>query len=522
MADIGIGEETGGASGGTGGAVRIPIVPTVAAPLRDAPPISRWRGAGIPETQPVQTQDIFKGIQDFGEKLGKIFAAQGANQRSLQANKLIADFGTVDTAAQLQAMQNGTYLATDPNNMTGLYKSQADATIQKIINDPANRGVFADPALSAQVQSRLYDARDNGWKRVSVQMGVTAHADQEAQLQSQSHTQAITAGANYAVAPDGSIMDGPQALEARQNVQNLIGQMKGHLPGEAAADLQNFTNDVALQRGLTIAQNQPSQAANFLKNPGAGVVLTPEQQNQITTKATEAIRRPMVQIDANNDAVRAQLYNKYAAQAAAGKLDTGSLYNDTAHQLLKPEDYQHFAGMPFAPPSDPYSVSQANSAIKAAASDHELDELRVGIASNPNLRGKELAGLDAQIEAQRNGLKTQRGQAVANAQSQIEKTFNGYTGTNAMLYDKLGKMYGVPTIAQLRAQAKSDLAARISGIEDPAEINKAAADVLKNNAPDFSIVGGPKTPPLPHNPRPMNAGESVADYAAYLRSLGIK
>jgi hypothetical protein len=66
MADINIGPEAGGVPGGSGGAVRIPVLPTVSTPLRDAPPISRWRGAGIPETVPVQTQDIFEGIENAG------------------------------------------------------------------------------------------------------------------------------------------------------------------------------------------------------------------------------------------------------------------------------------------------------------------------------------------------------------------------------------------------------------------------------------------------------------------------
>jgi hypothetical protein len=422
MADLGIGEEAGGASGGTGGAVRIPIVPTVAAPLRDAPPISRWRGSGIPATEPVQTQDIFEGIEAAGEKLGKIFAAQGQNQRSLQANKLAADFDLADTQARVTASTTGSYMGTDPNNMVSLYRQQTDDQMQKMLQDPANKGVLADPALAAQVQSRLHATQNKGIGDMALNMAKSAMQDQEAQLKSQTHVQAITAGADYSVAPDGSIIDGPKALQAKQDVQTLIGQVKGHLPGEAAADQQAFNLDLASERAQSIAQNtsQPFLLDKFVKSQPSGT-FTPQQLSHFTEMQRSAIKAPYDQVMAVHDAKAASAIQQLNQMQDAHDPNLAAQANQAKlADLISDAQYTAYTGAKFRAPNTPSAPGLVDKYMKDIQTDpYKYSSQDITGISSDDINPNDRRALQAALHDGQEAVKKPLGAAVTNSYKQI-------------------------------------------------------------------------------------------------------
>jgi hypothetical protein len=358
MADIDIGQQPGGQAGGTGGAVRIPIVPTVSAPLRDAPSISRYRGSGVPESRPVDVQPILAGIEGAGEKLGQIFAAQGQNQRALQANKAIHDYQNADTLARSTAMTTGNYNGTADDSMIGIY-NQRSVDLQKTIRDnPANQAIFADPKLAAQVNGAIYDTHSKGMTDITLHQLQSHAQDQDADFKSQLHTGAIAAGPDYRVAPDGSFVDGPDSAQQRQRVENLADQVYGHMPGEKAAHMQAYDLDVASERAQSIAQNtnQPFLLDQFVKAQPAGT-FTPQQMTHFHEMQRAAIKAPYDQAMAVNDAkVGATLNELNQMQAAHDPNLAAAAYK--AEPLIGSEKTKAYVGESYHPPRTPEMPSQ--------------------------------------------------------------------------------------------------------------------------------------------------------------------
>ena len=364
MADINIGPEAGGVPGGASSAVRIPVLPTVSTPLRDAPPISRWRGAGIPETVPVQTQDIFEGIENAGEKIGQILSAQGKNQRALQLNQLSGDFDNTDKLTRVTSAANGSYDAADPNNMTSLYKQGMGDAAAKILKDPANQALLADPIYGPQLTQRLNQTQNQGFVEMTSHMLGVAHDDHELKLQDQMKNGAVAIGSDYLVGPDGKVVDGPDALKKTQETVSLIHDMKGHLPGEEAADMQALSLHIASERAQAIAQNiqQPFLLDKFIKQQPPGT-FTPDQLSHF--QEVQAVRDQGTYNDAlaHNDAkVGDVLAHLNKMQDAHDPNLAAEAYK--AEPLIGSEKTKSYVGASYRPPAMPSEAGLVEGYVK--------------------------------------------------------------------------------------------------------------------------------------------------------------
>ena len=401
MADINIGPESGGVPGGASSAVRIPVLPTVSTPLRDAPPISRWRGAGIPETVPVQTQDIFQGIENAGEKLGQIFAAQGHNQRALQADKMQSDFDTVDRAAQAHAAGNGSYIGTDNDNMVSLYGQQTEAMKQQMLSDPDNKGVLADPIFGPQIRQRLNETQTKGLGTMTAHMAGVALTEQEKQFKTQTQASAVTAGGDYRIGPDGNAVDGPVALQQQQQAQNLAHQMYPHLPGEEAARMTAWERAKDLSRYQQMSVKDPSQAAAQLLNPNFLAnhpTLTATDWNGLRSNLATQETFGKRQLDAQQAQLQAQNEQKINELQAEGKPYTGLLEQLRSTLGVSPEFYQTKTGHAYREnmPSQGGLVDSFQQELKTATPDSIdgiMERMRFAEAAG-TLNSKDAGALD--------------------------------------------------------------------------------------------------------------------------------
>lgn len=279
---------------------------------------------------------------------------------------------------------------------------------------------------------------------------------------------------------------------------------------------QQLAEKIALQTGVAVAQDHPSLIDSYIKQHAN--LLTPEQQMQLTNRATAAIDLPMRQINANNAATRAQLLTKYDQQAVNGNLDTAQLEHDARFRLITPEDYEHYAGIPLAQPSDPGAVAAMTTAIQGARTPEELDDLRASIAGNQLIRGKDSVMLPIQIENAKRQMATPAGKALIAGEETIREAFDPKTPAEALnqkIADKIAP--GVRANALRKALANF----RVSTFKetDPAKINAAALSA--SPPPASSRPAASASTPAPAPPPPAVTDDVAKKAAALARERGL-
>lgn len=485
-----------------GGAVRIPIYEQqIGTPTGPAPS----QAEAVP-----QPQSAAPALLEFANKLGEIHNHQVENQRTLQLatvkNSVANDLANAKSEAEkLPALAPD---GTSPR--LEKYKDLTKGIAEQAVADPANAAIA--PLVKVHVTGQI----DEGYRDLLVENAKSAVQQQEAHMTVASHDASTRSALGYQAVtkPDGTVefKDTPQAHQADADFIALLDSYHGpDAEAQKTTRLAAYNKDRTLQRGEAIAQDQPQHVDDFIKQEAAeGFPLSPQEHVELWNKAKETINRGMQNIDANNNAARAQAIQTFEQQALAGNLDTGALQSAAAHKIITPEDYQRLKGVPFAEPSDSGSVAAARGLIDDAHTPPELDAVHVAIASNPNIRGKESIALTGAVQLKKANINTDIEKAKAQAAKIIHASYE-IGGFDKNFYNKFAP---VP-IEQLEKAANDDL--RIDTIgATPSDIIAAAHKAAKAHPIDPSIlnVGKPKGTP------PPLTDDQKRKIAADLRSKG--
>ena len=294
--------------------------------------------------------------------------------------------------------------------------------------------------------------------------------------------------------------------------------------GEADLRIQKFQMDVATGSAKNWAIENPHAMLALDAPPKevtGGVTLPATLVAEMKNTALAQLRRPMEQINASNEATRANLITTFNQQAAAGKLDTGAVNQAVAHSLISPDDYKKLFGYAYLPAGNPEAIKDMTDQIKRASSDDELGMLQATVQGqvDKEVYGRGAIGLTEQIQIQKRQIKSTGGRARAAALDQINASFDSIHGFDAEMYDATAKLGHLPTIAASRARAIASFKAHTTGVDDPAKINDALNKALAEHAPDLSIVSDPaKLNAALHGTNPARKpGESDADWGHRLR-----
>jgi hypothetical protein len=393
-----------------------------------------------------------------------------------------------------------------------------DDQLGKVKTEILNSGMSADAMAtnfktsSSELISAFTDPKSSPYPHVAPQLAVSLRNqvaphleafpsealarvfhDLDFKFQQQTNTAAATIGQNYTIAGTAQapvFQLNADGMEAMQRQIKTIDQ--AYPPDARPTENQYYRNQLAqksaLQTGMSVAQDHPSLIDAYIKQHTD--MLAPEQQMQLTNRATAAIDLPMRQINASNEATRAQLLQKFDGQVQSGTLDTAAVEHAAQFKLITGDDYQKYMGVPLAQPSDPGAVGEATTRIQNARTPEELDDIIASIKGDPNIRGKESIGLPAVAENAKRQMNTVGGKARITAESTVESAYDPH-GLDGMITDKLNP--GARTAA--KRSALMQFRAATLNETDPAKINAAAREAVRANPGPTAPSRAPTAPP---------------------------
>jgi hypothetical protein len=457
-----------------------------------------------PETQPVNVGGALGRLGDTAMNISKV---QEYNDNKIKLADQLTKF-----AYQNIDIQNAT-AAQPGNSMASYYQTESDKAVREILSDPANR------PIAQELHIGLRKAQVESAEQVAIHGMSVADKDQAFKVNNHGTQAAALAASSFGVVAkkDGthSFVDSPDAMDAEERQVRLIDQVypPDSRPGENQAMKLSYLHEKMTQRGDAIARSNPTLTDEYIQQNADK--LTPDEAHALTVKATEAIRQPMTQIDAQQAATRADLYDKFTKQAVAGNLDASDLYRQRQQRNITEEDYEHFAGIPFLGPGNPAVTADYLTRVKRAENPDELDALNLAMQFDPNV-GRDKTGIGVAIQQRRKMFETDEGTARRSAFDLLRRGYQG-GGFDAKMYDQMAPLTSNLTLSELHTNAKDSFDAATVGVHDPAKIRAAAEKAIKDNQPDWSIVrskGGGRPAPLP-------AGISDDDVLKRGRELGV-
>lgn len=463
------------------------------------PSVATPYGPGQAPLRPIRIEaPLGEGISKFAEGLQNIFDIQQEHQQKL-------DFARADQQAtdQLtQAMQQALY-GGPPQQSIKTFKESAQKISDTMLKDPQNASIIP------QLQIHLGELTSRFSNELAPKALNAIRDDQEQQTKNLAAKTAmqVAQGTTFDPATGKDVVSLDAQLAERKLMTN-IDSVWNFQPGLAEKMKDEYRAHRDMQTATAIAQNDPTHIDDYLKSHPD---FTPEQQGALINRATAAINLPMRQIDANQNAVRANLYNKFQDQAASHQLDMGALNNARRFNLITEGDYEHFAGQAYVAPPNRAVLTDAMAAIDQTNDPKALDYLSLSFSSDPNLRGG-LSTLNKAISIKKSTLETVAGKAKIQAEEDLRRAYEK-GGLEDMINDKIN-----PGARENAARAAlSDWRAATFNESDPAKIRKAAQDAIKNNP-------RPENPALKGKPLmvPPAADDETAKKATALgKKLGL-
>ena len=462
-------------------------------------------GAGVPLIQPGGDFNV--------PQLPRPAIAPGAGTEEL---------GTASRQLEEQATVLGQHFArlrrlTDFNDAMADYNDAADQTVEELSRNPALR---ADPdAMREAVKSKLTDLSKDIVQRYP-------HANQFGMLERNfTHMTAAKARTMWAhsianfdedqkkrlatneIGALDQVTNATDPKDAAMFQQNYFDTIDAHVHAgvisEGDADLMKaqFSQKALIGQGIKLATTG-GDLATFLQQHSTD--LTPEQVTSMTNAYTAAIKKPMLEIDAQRAGQRAQ-----ALKELDQNPDPGKIQSLTDSGVITKEDFQRYMHYAYMPLGNPTEVRRMQDNISSALDDHDLDALTETLHSpqGQEMYGRNAAALEASISTARHSMNHGADAAYQEGVNEINDAFDNL-GERAAEYTAYASMTkGVPTIFELRERAIGDLRVKKSaGVSDLEQIRKATSEAIATHQPDYSVVDG-GVPRLPKRAPHESAGE---------------
>ncbi|MFZ1975796.1 MAG: hypothetical protein WAU89_23340 [Candidatus Acidiferrales bacterium] len=484
---------------GAGTPIR-PVQQSVETPSADLSP-NPFRAGSLQNT-------AGEAISGVGNSLMGIWQAQNQHRNAIDMADASNQFETQIGSLKTDILNSG---QSAPDMVQNFNTSS-----KELINAYTDPQSSPYPHIAPQLAVSLRNQVGQHLQSFPAEATQRVYHDLDFKFNQQTSAAAATIGQNYTIA---GTADNPtfqlnaDGLAAMQRQAKAIDQ--AYPPDARPTENQYYRNvlaqKAAMQTGMSVAQDHPSLVDSYIKQHAA--VLTPEQQMQLTNRATAAIDLPMRQINASNAATRAQLLQKFDGQVQNGNLDTAALDHAARFKLITPDDYERYSGIPLAMPSDPGAVAAAKDAIDGATDKDSLDGLRAAIAGNPNIRGKDSVALPILIENKKRRLATPAGQSDISARAAIDAA---YVPKNFVDEHLNNSSYRAAHVQAVKAYE----AATFGRPSDPKVYDAAARAAIAAHPPkiQFPVADTPAPAKPPPGASPRLPGESWAAYGKRMKA----
>lgn len=286
---------------------------------------------GVPGTNAgVVGARLFEGIQGVGERIQNIFAAQQANRDALNGAQLEQEVLPQLTQARLDALQNGTTVPSQDNNMVSLYRQAGDKIIESVKDNQLYQSMSA-PA-QARVTEALTRAHTSGIEDTTLSMMKAAVAEQQAQMEDLKVSGVRIASSDFKVEPDGGITPGPNAIGARKQFQAAVQTVFPNKPDAVKAQMDDFDHRLALGQFQTFAMTNPGAAMTEFASPqfqAKNPLITPPEWQALRDHVLSAASYGQRSVEAALNADIGQREQEILGLAAQGKP-----YGDQMNYLL--------------------------------------------------------------------------------------------------------------------------------------------------------------------------------------------
>ena len=417
-------------------------------------------------------------------------------------HQLLLDADTAET--NFKSKLNDAYVnakTTLPGNQWKQSVTDSAAQLQQqMLDDPANAHIknFLGTRLPQLTAVVADDANVSG--------ALQTAKDQHDQKKLIGQQLANTAGADFAVAPDGTVQDGPTAQAARAKYQSLTNSFWAKNPDAARNDMQEFEQQVIQQRAQSIAQKGPASQPMLLDRYVAahGENFDPAQLEHLYNMRTAAVEAPYKASEAAHKSIVAQKIGALDQAASTHDPNLAALAG-AARQggWIDDQQYRNYTNTKWRDPgntSDPAVVSAYTNGIgdrPFAYSPADIEAIDKDSIS-PNDRAK----LKAQLYDTQHAAKQTIGAEYYNSRELIKEAMApGIVNVN-------------PEATRLRSEAA------LSDLETPYKDGhfEKAQDVIdmRNKIIQNYTKGRPTRAPIPHvAPETLTAAQikSLADEA---------